>query len=120
MRIHIRIDRCNHVTCVALALASLAACSGTIACDQTLWLPSRGTAAAAIEDRFGRATVVETELQEVERRVRALQECAEGDVQKVASVWQYISHGRNTLFVAFDRDLRVVCAGHRGTAYFVQ
>ena len=114
------IKACNVALYLSLAITSMGACSGTIACDQTLVLPSRGTTAQAIEERFGRPTVIATGREEVERSVRALEECSESDVQKVTSVWRYLKHRRNTLFIALDGDLRVVCAGHRGSAIIVE
>ena len=77
----------------------MTACAGTIACDQTLVLPSPGTTAQAIEERFASASVITTEREELERRVRTLEECSESDVQKVTSVWRYLKHRRNTLFM---------------------
>jgi hypothetical protein len=117
---HSHIKACNAVLYLSLAIILMAACSGTIACDQTLVLPSRGTTAQAIEERFGAPPVIATEREEVERLVRALEECSEDDTRKVTSVWRYLKHRRNTLFIAFDRDLRVVCAGHRGSAIVVE
>jgi hypothetical protein len=105
---------CKGVLSLSFAITAMAACSGTMACDQTLVLPSPGSTAQAIEERFGAPSVITTEREEIERRVRALEECAEGDVQKVTSVWRYLKHRRNTLYIALDRDLRVACAGHRG------
>jgi hypothetical protein len=104
------------ILCLAFAVTVMAACSRTAACDQAWVLPPRGTTAQAVEQRFGPPSVIATGREDVERSVRDLGECSEGDVKSVTLVWRYLKHRRNTLLVAFDRDSRVVCAGHRGFA----
>ena len=92
----------------------MTACAGQIACDQTLTLPLPGTTAQAIEERFGRPSVIEVQIEEIKESVQRLKACSETDVPKVASVWLYIKNRRNTLQIALDRDGRVVCSGHSG------
>ena len=91
-----------------------------VACEQRVDLPVKGMTQKEVMTKIGPPASELTDRGAVEVNLKMVSQCSSDHVSDVSALWLYERNLKKSVVVAFDRERRVLCAGHGGVTFISQ